>query len=267
MAIEGLLIPAPEQLYRAGTPNVEEAVGETLEAYRALGFAPDGRAAETISEDFGKSAEVGYDGFLYVRAPKEVSFDAIIAAAEGKRPEKVDPVFRHPNLWTPGTEAESFTNEDLNQAPAQPQARLALYNADTQTGVDPLLHHLNIPADDYAKKKYGGETTQVAEVAKDIKVFEAKHPEFDLDDLDHRDFAMIALMNRIRGIEPKDMILSAGFMNILKLRRCKVDGDSCVGHVCSFGGQLYLYRSVGRANPYDGVGVSMGPRQIPKLLS
>nr|MBP7767275.1 hypothetical protein [Candidatus Saccharibacteria bacterium] len=83
---------------------------------------------------------------------------------------------------------------------------------------------------------------------------------YDLDQLDHRDFAMLALMDRVRGVEPEDMILSKGFMRVLRLGRRTVAGVSYVGCVRSSGGQLRLVRSYGVAASSLGVGVSMGPK-------
>lgn len=261
MAIEGLTIRPPSQLYLPGTPDVAEAVGVTIEAYRALGCTPDEEVAtESLTEEFNRIIEAGYTGHLFVRPPQELGFDTLIEAAEGKLPEGVPKIFREPNLWTPGTEAQSYTEEDLNKGPATPLARLALFNADPNTGVDPLLHHLTIPADEEAQQKYGGDTNQVSKLEKDKKAFEAQHLDYDLDQLDHRDFAMLALMDRVRGVEPEDMILSKGFMRVLRLGRRTVVGGSYVGRVISDGGQFGLNGSSGSADSYGGVGVSMGPK-------
>ena len=261
MAIEGLTIRPPSQLYLPGTPDVAEAVGVTIEAYRALGYTPDEEVAtESLTKEFNRITEVGYTGRLFVRPPQELGFDTLIEAAEAKRRKNVAKIYRYPNLWTPGTEAQHYTEEDLNKGPATPLARLALFNADQNTGVDPLLHHLTIPADEEAQQKYGGDTNQVTKLEKDKKAFEAQHPDYDLDQLDHRDFAMLALMDRVRGVEPEDMILSKGFMRVLRLGRRTVAGVSYVGLVNSYGGQLRLSRSDGDAGSNLGVGVSMRPK-------
>lgn len=266
MAIEGLLVktePA-QQLYFAGRPNVAEAVGVTLEAYQALGYQPDvDRATETLTADFQALTALGYAGRLFVKAPAEVSFDQLVEATGGMRPAGIDSLWRYPNLWVPGTEAESYTAEELNHAPEVAVARLALYSA-SKTDVDPLLHHLDAPFDDYARQRWGGDSTQLDEIEKDKAVFAAGHPDFALDALDHRDFALLALMGRIRGVDTADQILSRGYMWIADLPRRLVDGDSVVGDVSSDGGQRKLDRSSGAARSDFGVGLSVGQNSHPE---
>lgn len=264
MAIQGILeVPqAPGvHLYRTGELNVTEEAGVAVAALNELGIVGDNdQALESTTNDFNALAQLGYDGRLFIRPPAHpsASFDALISAAEGKRPQDVAELYRYPNLWTPGTEAESYSDDELNQTASDlAVARLALFNV-ADTDVDPLLQHLDVPFDDYAKNTWGGKTTQLDEIAKDITAFEAKHPEHDMTDIDHRDFAFMALMDRIKGVGSEDMILSHGFMRIQNLGRRSVGGGSVVGCVDSSDGRLRLVWSFGSADPYDGVGVSAG---------
>jgi hypothetical protein len=282
MAIEGLMVKqavSEPPLFRERVIGAVEAAGVTLEAYKLLGYAGDPAAAEyALEEALNPLANLGYDGRLYVHPPKVVGFAALIAAAEGKKPEGIEEAFIYPNLWVHGTEKESYTQEDLDEAPAVEGARLALFNPDMDTGVDPMLHHLGIPYDDYAKDRWGGDTTQLAEVEKDKSVFEAKHPELTLGMVDHRDFALLALMDRIRGVDPQasnyidprseNFVLNTGFMRVAgALGRRSVGGVSCVGGVYSGGGRLDLGRSLGDAGSYDGVGLSVGPKELDPQAS
>lgn len=270
MTIEGLTIkpevPAVEQ-YRAGTPdNVSDVVGTTIEAYKLLGYTPDeDTATETLTDDFKALAALGYGGRLFARVPEGTTFSQLINAAEGqRRPDSIEPKYIYPNLWTPGTEDDSFTDEALDDGPAKSLARLVLFNANEQTGVDPLLHHLELPADDYARERYNpGKPTQEEETTRAIAQFTSKHPEHNLDQLDHRDFAVLALMDRIRGtdkVDPRsnEFVLNRGWMRVLKLGRHSVGGVSIVGGVDSCDGQLYLDRDFGDAFGYGGVGLSAG---------
>lgn len=264
MAIQGLLeVPqAPGvHLYRTGELNVTEEAGVAVAALNELGLVGDNdQALESTTNDFNALAKLGYSGRLFVRPPAHpnATFDALLDAAEGKRPEDVLELYRYPNLWVPGTGSESYTDEELDQTASDlAVARLALFNV-ADTDVDPLLQHLDVPFDDYAKNTWGGKTTQLDEIAKDITAFEAKHPEHDMTDIDHRDFAFMALMDRIKGVGSEDMILSHGFMRIQNLGRRSVGGNSFVGGVNSVGGQLWLVGSDGSAYPRDGVGVSAG---------
>ncbi|MBI1856939.1 hypothetical protein HY003_02125 [Candidatus Saccharibacteria bacterium] len=267
MTISGLLNKpqTPEgQLYLAGTPDIAEAIGVTLDAYRELGYTPNvDDATRTMTEDFNSNVKLGYNGRLFVPAPQEVSFDQLLAAAEGKRPKNVQPIYRYANLWTPGTEPMSYTDEDLNQAPIETVGRIALFNADTNTGLDPILHHPDTPYD-YKHAKLG-EATQLQKITKDIAEFEAKHTGYNLLSLDHRDFALLALMDRIRGVKKvklEDQILSKGIMRTDKLGRRSVDGGSVVGDVYSYVGRLDLRESSGGAYPYTGVGLSAEPTKV-----
>lgn len=282
MSIEGLLIERregpkrPEGLYLPGEPDVDEAVGETIEAYRVIGGVANygmdtAEATETVTRAFNELAKPGYDGRLFVRPPRSLSFDTLIAAADGKRPEGV-PEACLDELWIPRAKNySSLTTYKLEgRAPNTPLARLALFNSNPNTGVDPLLHHLDIPADSRARRKYGKDTTQVAEVKRDKKAFEGRHPGYNLDELDHRDFAMLALMGRIRGVKPEDMVLSKGFMRTLRIRRNyhrsivrpeDFNVQRLFGCVRTKNSRIEFAASYGDPDSGEGVGLSMGKRK------
>lgn len=268
--IEGLCVqseietPALLAILRSGRPDVTEAVGVTIEAYKELGFTPDvDTATQSLTANFTTLAGLGYDGRLYVEPPKAVSFDQIIGAADGKRAKGVETSYRYPNLWTPGTEGDSYTTEELNgTAPKTPEARLAVFNADKTTGVDPLLHFLNAPYDE--RYRNGAPQTQLKALEATSAEFATKHPEAVLRALGHRATVMNVLMDRIRGVKHKsaDFILNQGYLRVPELGRRELGGDSCVGHVCSGDSRLGLGRSDGGAGSGVGVGVSVGLNSI-----
>lgn len=268
-SIEGLCVqPEPAQLelsgvLRSGKPDVSEAVGVTIEAYRDLGFVPDvDQATESLTTNFTPLAELGYDGRLYVEPPAGISFNGLTTAADGRRAKGVDTLYHYPNLWTPGTEANSYTIDELYGNPAiEPQARLAVFNADRTTNVDPILHFLNMPYDD--KYRDGASQTQLEALEALEQAFTGQHPEATMQALGHRATVMLVLMDRIRGVEtinPKsaDFVLNQGFVRIPNLGRKEVGGDSIVGNVDSYGSRLVLDGGNGRAYSGGGVGLSVG---------
>lgn len=268
MAIQGLIEAnqTPEAgMYRIGELDAKEEALVAVSVLNELGIIGDyDQTLESTTNDFYALADLGYDGRLIVKPTSEqASFDELLKAAESMRPKDVEELWRYPNLWAPGTEAESYSEDDLNQTPNKlAVARLVLFNTDETTGVDPILQHLDVPFDDYAKEQWGGESTQIEEVAKDKEAFEAMHPEHDLAGIDHRDFAFMALMDRIKGVDASEMILNKGFMRMQKLDRRGVGGNSIVGCVRSDDGQLKLGRGFGDAFPHDGVGLSVGLNEV-----
>lgn len=273
MTIEGLCVQpenptAPIEGLKAGQPDVDEAIGVTLEAYKTLGFAPDeDQATESLKENFKPIAELGYDGRLYVEPPQGVSFDAIIAAAERKRPSGVEEAYRWPNLWVPGTKKKSYTVAELDAAAEEPEARLAAFNADENTEVDRLLHFLNQPYDDEYRE--GASQTQLEALAALEKAFAEKHEQSFLRSLGHRAAGMFILMDRIRGVDSSsnEFVLNRGWMRVPEFGRRKVDVDSVVGFVLSFGGQAEFGRSFGFAGWGVGVGVSLGQKELDPQAS
>lgn len=265
MAIEGLYV-RPEQgpitVFRSGEPDVAEAVGVTIEAHRELGYAPDvDQATESLTKDFGAIAGLGYDGRLYVEPPKNVKTDDIIAAADGKRPDGVDETYRYKPLWIPGSEENSYTSEELDAAPEEPEARLTIFNARTDTGVDGVLHFTAMPYDE--EYRDDAQKTQIEATLEAKEQFEESHPENQLHSLGHRAVAMSVLMDRIRGVDPRsdDFLLNTGWMRLPDLGRRTVGGGSIVGDVRSYRGQLKFDGTDGDAYRREGVGLSVGPKE------
>jgi hypothetical protein len=267
MALNGLYktphIEIPEKglaFMRTTELDVTEPVEVTLEALKLLGIIEhNDQAKQSITADFTALSELDYDGRLHVLPGIGVSFDHILQTAEAIKPENVPVLYRFTNLWTPNTESNSYSQAELNGGPENHVARLAVYNADTNTSVDPVLHYLNTPYDE--KYQENCSTTQLQELEQDQQDFNVKYEDFKLSSLDHKAFAMLALMDRIRGgVAPnsKDFILNTGFMRIPDLGRRDVCGDSCVGNVDSDDGQLKFDCSYGVAGVFNGVGLSVG---------
>mgnify|MGYP000107537103 CR=1 FL=1 len=257
------VVPEHKFAFRLGTPNVTEAVEVANQAMYELDLAgPDrDKNLDELTNDFTKLTQAGYDGRLHVLPSQAVTFEHILAAAEGRRPESVQPVTVYRNLWTSGTEQYSCTAEELNAGPASHVARLAVFS-NLETGYDPVLHDLGKPYDSYKDKRIDVNPdhapTQLEELEVDIAAFEAQRGSYTLDSLDQKAFAVLALMDRIRGVKSEDQILSRGLIRIAKLGRGTVGGDSAVGRVDSSVGQLRFVGSDGYARLSDGVGRSMG---------
>ncbi len=256
--------PAQSELaFLRGNLDVDEAAGVADRAMYELGLAGQDREKnlEEITADFMQLAQLGYDGRLHVLPSQHVTFEFILSTAEGRRPEGVSSIYRYYNLWTPGTEEESYTETELNVGPSSHVARLAIYTS-LETGCDPVLHHLKKPFDSYKTKKVDVNPdnlpTQLEELEADKVAFSSRHKGYALDSIDQKAFAMQVLMDRIRGVEPKKQILSKGFMRVPKPGRRTAGGASYVGEVDLCGGQLHLGTSVGCASPLGGVGVSAG---------
>ncbi len=270
MPIEGLrerLVCAEERvgdtassLFLPGMPDVDEAVNANVEALTFLGLVSDQvKVRETIESDFSDLTSLGYNGRLHVLPGKDqISYDHLVAGAEGKRPSNVEPVYIYRQLWVPGTEAESYKEAELNRGPVSAVARLALFNADPNTGFDPVLHHLGLSYDQ--KYKVKGQLTQLEAVEDDNKAFAEMHLGHQLHTLDHRAVSMLTLLDRISGVAPKDQVLSRGYMRIPELGRRSVDGGSYVGDVDSRDGRLVFGRGYGDPLSGLGVGFSMGQK-------
>ncbi len=277
MAIEaspaGPEAPALLSLLRTLQPNVAEAVCVTLEARKILGIPSDpdkDRATEELTGAYSQLLTLGYDGRLYVEPPASVSFKRIVDAAEGKRPADVAPVYRYPNLWVPGTEKRGIATKLLNRAPAVEAARLAIFNADTTTGVDPLLHFLGMPYDNVHRD--GASQTQLEALEAVKEEFGRRHPKAFLQALGHRAAAMLVFMDRIRGVEKVDpksdkFVLNTGYMRLPDLGRRAVGGHSVVGNVDSRRGRLWFDGGDGRAPSDDGFGLSAGLEELEPQAS
>lgn len=181
-----------------------------------------------------------------------------VEASETKRIE-FPKTYVYPNLWTPGTETNSYTDEDLGAASGKlTLARLMLNNPNNQSTnrgnqAEPLLHFLNQPFDSKNAKR--GDITQLQSVIEASEHFTAINPELSLRATTHREVALLALIRRIKG-EP--MPVNWGFMRDANHTRKEVGGGSVVGGVRSFVGRFRLGGSYGSACPSVGVGLSAG---------
>lgn len=269
--------PARELHFRPGTPDVSEAVGVSMELLGYLGGVTDANRETTqqqVEAEFTEKAALGYDGRLFVLPDGgRVPFEALLAGAEGLKPSEIDERFRWDPLWRPGTEAESFTKKDLDGAKTETVTRLAVFSS-VETGLDPLLHHLNLPYDNYAKNKWNpdAETTQLEEIAADQAEFADRHEDFMVEMPGPRSYLVWAIMDRIRGrkadapnyVDPRsqEFVLNRGWMRVSEeMGRRAVGGGSVVGRVYSVGGQLRLVGSAGSAGGDVGVGVSVGRKE------
>ena len=270
---EHLQPPQPQRQlnFEQGTPDISEAVGVSLEAMKLLGLAPLDldQATEELTTDFTTLIQPNYNGRLYVLPSEQTSLAHMLTVAEGNRAESVNTAYVYSDLWTPGTEPNSFTDSELNQGPKAPEARLAIFSSVSKS--DKTLHYLDLPYDDQANNSYHNgnySTTQLKELAADELVFTSKHPEYTLTPTDVKSFMMHVLMDRIRGqrtevpLDPTspDFILNKGFMRLPDLGRRTVDGDSIVS-VYSGGSRVGLGRSYGHARGRGGVGLSMGIKE------
>lgn len=260
--------PQHELLWLQGSPDVDEAVGVTLEMLTRLGGINDDNreaAEEEVRDNFTRLASLGYDGRLrVVPSPQNMSTEALISFAEGMRPESVEEIWRWKNLWIPGAEADSYTEADINGAQVGAIAQLAIFSSMT-TDYDRSLHHLGLPYDQYAKDRWDpkADTTQLEAFADDRAEAEKRFDGFELAMTDHRAYLVDAIMARIQGVDPRsaEFPLNRGFMRLpAELGRRVVDGRSVVGVVDSAGGQLRFDWSDGSAGGVVGVGLSMGQK-------
>lgn len=259
------ILTVPVLDFSRGTPDVGKAAGVADQAMYELGLAgPDReRDLENVTNDFNSLAEPGYNGRLHILPHRSVTFEHILATAEGKRKKDTPRTYVYDDLWTPSS--KSYTRDELNAGPAHHAAHLAIFRS-TETVLldfDPVLHHLNKPYDNYKTNDLDvnpdGLPTQLKGLEADKVAMAELHPGFYLDALDHRAFAFMALMDRIRGVESEEQILNRGTMNIPKLgRRTVWGGRTVVGNVFSEHGRLCLNGLGGYARPAAGVGVSIG---------
>lgn len=246
-----------------GAPNVSEAVEINIEAFRTLGFAGDiKKASAELSEAFDSLANLGYAGHLYVRVPQIVPTSQLLTALDSRKPDNVEAAYLSPNLWTPGTKKHSMTQKEIDAAPAIPSAQLALFSATPTYVADPILHHIDNNYDKYAQKKWGKPTdkNQLELIKQDNEQLAKSIIGYEITQLTHRDFAMLSLLARIKGVAPgsDDYPLNNG--NMLVGTRRSNDDNSFVGQVFSYKGRASFGSSNGNAYWSDGVGLSLSQK-------
>lgn len=264
MAIQGLI--SPEVVTQPKPLDINDAAAVTLEAFSILNVVgPDREATyESIASAYASLTELvtgaNETGELYVDIPYSTITTAVMVEAIGGHSFGGYPeTYVYDNLWTPGIETGSYTDADLAKSSGnEPTAQLARY-AD-EVSEEPLLHFLNMPYDDYAKKEYNPEAdkTQLEAIAEQKDALESVYPEFVVSALGHRAFLLLGLQHRIKG---QKMPVSWGFMRDGNLPRTKVARGPVVGCVDSSWGQLSLRSSGGYAYLRGGVGLSVGLKE------
>jgi len=266
MPIPGTL-SSPEnrsfQLDSTIDPTIALAVSTTLKVYDMLDILDsEAEAKKAFTERYTDLMQLGEGRFYPDLTAKQASSEQLWRAAVDLRPQDVADDYRYHELWTPGTEPDSYTEEELDGSVSDDSARIALFNTD-KTGVDPILHHLGLPYDDYAKNKWNPDasTTQLEAIEQDKRAFEAAHPGYSLDQLGFRAALTLVIMDRIANVDPRSekYILNRGYLRT-ELGRRTVDGYSVVGVVNSDVGRAGLGGGRGSADSYIGVGVSAGPK-------
>lgn len=282
MAIEGLV---PPEVSRAPATDVNmlDRAALAMEALRILGRTGDDYEAtyDSIRADFLKLGQ-GM-GETYVQLPFGPGFTPLhmLQALDGAVYPNIQ-VFpddhtysvtypldrdsagsRSRRLWLPRDPArEGYSAVELGRldvvvpgkaepAPRPPHARLAL--AGGPRPEEPLLHLLDAPYD--ALHASWRQPTQLDQLAAKKAEFEATRPDMELSAVNLAGYVMLALQRRIEG---KIMPANWGYMVVPQLgRKTMLDRYSCVGHICSYGGQLMLEYSSGEANPSGGIGLSV----------
>ncbi len=251
MAITGLTLPTTTPSVSSRS-NVDEAVEMTIQLLTRLGVVSDEPSLrESLSSDYQRLARLG-DGRLYVELPAAITFNQLLKLANECAAERgFESVYRWHSFWMPGTEKDSVTEEELNSDIAGFTARIALFAEDSS--YDPLLWFTGLPFDDRYRQK--GQLTQL----ESFELTRANRPAgTSLRFADARDFLVWYIMDMLRGVSRKDVVLAQVFMRVPGLGRRAVYGGSFIGVVCSAYGQAKLDGSDGEARGVCGVGLSAG---------
>lgn len=252
--IDGITVPAPSAPI---APDVSQDVKTVLAMFGRLGLNFDKELIERrLITEFTRLCELG-EGRLYVRPPSSVSFARLVDLAdELARERKFKEVWRWPNFWKPGTEAESLTVQELDGQDGGFDVRIALYADEPANGYDRLLHFKGLPYDDRHKDPSHKSTQWHSSGHKIAQFLVFRHPMITIDFLDHRDFLVGYIMDLLRGAEADDVIFAKGYLRIPLFGRRTVGGVSLVGYVNSSEGQARFFRSDGSAFGDVGVGFS-----------
>ncbi len=162
-------------------------------------------------------------------------------------------------LWTPSTEVDSYTDEQLGAASGKLTTVRFLVNNPHKNSknkgysAEPLLHFLGDPFD--AKYAKDSQQTQLDKTAATKADFRRAYPQLELRAAAHREIAVLGLKRRICG---QPMPIEWGFMYDGNLPRKTVGGDSVVACVGSRDGQAFFNLDDGSACGFAGVGLSAG---------
>ncbi len=264
MAIAGLkfppVTPVIDTLYQPGTPDVAEAVETTVALFKLLGpVKVDNEVVlrDSLTTGYNKQVELGLDGRLYPEVPNSVTTEQLEAAADRKRPRGVEKTYRWPDLWGDDMTKGVYTEAELNGSVTEATTRIAFFSKQPDD-YDPLLHFRGVAFDDVYRDK--GQPTQLELIEQEKVDFALSHAGFALQTLSHRDYLVLALMDRIRKVKPSDpsFVLNRGWMRVPEPGRKSVGSVSCVGVVVSLDGQLRFNWGRGGASGDLGVGLSAG---------
>jgi len=262
LVIEGLRdVPQPPVV-----ANITDHLEANLEALRIIGMGGDwDKIRETVTAGFLALEGSGRTGEALIQIPRRIiTLQGLLDVTEGLRYGGKD----YPkakvwdNLWTPGTELNSYTAEELDNLTLggdgdfEPQVRLAIYNESSDKRIEePLLHFLGQPYDVmYAKK---GQLTQPEAITKAVKEYEAEegHEDFAMSPLNAKAVAWIALVRHIKG---EQMPMNWGHMRDATLPPKRISQKNCVGYIFSCYGRLCLDKTGGGVDSTIGVGLSVG---------
>lgn len=257
--------------------NAEYLKGDSLdiptEVDRAIavlgvlgGIGDKDRARESFTRDLQALKRTGLAMRIVPDVPGENLPWTQLSAIVNDKTKAADPDSYYPNLYISGTEAGSYTKEELDGVACRVSLRgllLAAPYAD-RPDVDKALHYLDRPYDDYARDRWNPNKTPQLEVfAADQLAFKSAFPGLSLQLAGHRDFAFSALDTRLGKLghtkpHSKELpLLSMSYM-CSNLGRRKVGGVPVVGSFLSLGDRLMFGYVDGRARPRSGVGLLAG---------
>ncbi len=248
MAYEGSVVSQSERIgaaeFKVGRPDVDEAAKIAMETLGLLKVTLGGGI--DLRRCFSDLAELGFDGRLIVGAPEEVSTLDLIAAVESRRPDGVKPA--DVKVYTESTpQGERVLDEESIKGLAQ----IALFR-NNPGDIDPILHFPNLYFKaEGAEAQIDRNETQLGRLEEANKAFQAEYDGLKLRMPNARDFLFMALMDLIRGVDPKEgFILNQGIMI-----SDPVEGELPEISYSSRGG-INIHDSYGNPNNFTGVGVS-----------
>lgn len=244
--------------FQPGQIAIAEEVDRAIELLDMAGGVGDKvKARDVFTADLVALNKTGIAMRIVPDVPGgNLPWDSLVALMDGKRPEGVDEASQWPELWK---NPESLITKQLGGTATRVALRGFLLNAQP-TGLDPVLHHSDLPADEYARQLWNPDkfTTQKDEVASDVAAFVAAFPELDLRAGNHRDFAFGVAADRVNRVPTYEQLFAEGWMRAIDLGRHAVAGGSVVPDVDSSGGLANFVWDDGGAYPLGGVGLSAG---------
>ncbi len=189
----------PERIFKKGVPLATEAAETTFEALERIGVTCDQSARKQIIEECTLLAEIGYDGRIY---PK------ITSIPEGENdPRRILEV-------AAGASHASSRTISANEIP---QMRIAFFRREDSSGVDPILHYLNLS---FSRHAQGGNSSiyqpQAFNITKETFEKSFGKNKWSLDLATPDEVLVWIIMDRVRGIpvESSNFILFNGLMRL-----------------------------------------------------